>query len=94
MHFHNMPYMAKPLHKYPSPRGHEIYIFCRPFLGHHNYIHVLSEQCLGVQKKFLKKNSNVTLFNPKLPPPPLDGGVMKFTIVCLHTLQMLHTKFA
>ena len=66
--------MAKPLHKYPSPRGHEIYIFCRPFLGHHNYIHVLSEQCLGVQKKFFKKNSNFTLFNPRLPPLWMGGG--------------------
>ena len=35
MHFHSMTYMATPEHKNSCPRGHEIYNFGRPFLGHH-----------------------------------------------------------
>ena len=34
--------MATPKHKNPCPRGHEIYNFGRPFLGHHYYIPLLS----------------------------------------------------
>ena len=44
-----------PQHKNPCPGGHEIYSFGRPFLGHHNYIHSLSVQCLGVEKKNFKE---------------------------------------
>ena len=33
MNFHYMTYMATPLQK--NPKGHEIYKFGRPFLGHH-----------------------------------------------------------
>ena len=40
-----------PEHKNPCPRGHEIYNFGRPFLGHHYYIFGLSDQCLRVEKK-------------------------------------------
>ena len=47
--------------------------------------------CLGVEKKIFKKYNNFTLFAPKLLP--LWVGVMKFTISCLLTLQMLHTTF-
>ena len=43
------------------------------------------------RRRLLKKYSNFTLFTIKLPP--LWVGVMKFTISCLLTLQMLHTKF-
>ena len=39
----------------PLPRGHEIYNFGRPFLCHYNYILSLSDLCLGVEKKILKK---------------------------------------
>ena len=46
------------------------------------------EPCPRVEKK---KYINFTLFTPKLPP--LGAGPMKFTISCLLTLQMLHTKF-
>ena len=50
-----MTYMATPSHKNPCPRGHEIYNFGRPFLGHHYYILGLSDLCLGVEKKILKE---------------------------------------
>ena len=55
MQFHYMTYMALPLHKNPCPRGHEIYNFDRPFLGHHYYILGLSDLCLGVEKKIFKE---------------------------------------
>ena len=55
MHFYYMTYMAMPQHKNPYPRGHEIYNFGRPFLGHHYYIHGLSDVCLGVEKKIFKE---------------------------------------
>ena len=83
--------MVTPLHKNPCPGGHEIYKFGRPFLGHHYYILVFSDQCLEVEKKIFKKYSNFTLFTPNLPP--FKWGVMKFTILCLLTLQILYTKF-
>ena len=37
MQFHYMTYMTMLLHKNRCPRGHEIYNFDRPFLGH--YLH-------------------------------------------------------
>ena len=39
----------------PCPGGHEIYNFGEPFCGHHYYILSLSNLCLGVEKKILKK---------------------------------------
>ena len=39
----------------PLPRGHEIYNFGRPSLGHHYYILGLSDLCLGVEKKIFKE---------------------------------------
>ena len=38
-----------------AKKGHEIYNFGRPFLGHHNYILSLSDLCLGVEKKIFKE---------------------------------------
>ena len=53
MHFHYLTYMTTPLLKNPCPRGHEIYNFSWPFLGHHYYILGLSDLCLGVEKKIV-----------------------------------------
>ena len=50
-----MTYMAILWHKNPCPRGHEIYNFGRPFLGHHYYILGLSDLCLGIEKKIFKE---------------------------------------
>ena len=47
--------MAMPLHKNPCPRGHEIYNFGRPFLGHHYYILGLSDLCQRAEKKIFKE---------------------------------------
>ena len=47
--------MATPKHSNPSPRGHEIYNFGRPFLGHHYYILSLSDLSLGIEKKIFKE---------------------------------------
>ena len=38
MHFYIKSYMAMSWHKNPCHRGHEMYNFGRPFLGHHYYI--------------------------------------------------------
>ena len=35
-----MTLKVKPQHKNPNPRGHEIYNFSRPFLGHHYYTYL------------------------------------------------------
>ena len=34
-----------PIAKGPLSRGHEIFNFGRPFLGHHYYLLILSESC-------------------------------------------------
>ena len=47
--------MAIPLHKNPCSRGHEIYKFNRPFLGHYYYILGQSDLCLGVEKKIVEE---------------------------------------
>ena len=54
-----MTYMATPEHQTPSPGGHEIYNFGTPFLGHQYYIHSLSDQRLGVEKKIFKEIMHV-----------------------------------
>ena len=59
--------MAMLQHKNPA-RGHEIYNFGRPFLGHNNYTLSLSETCPGVENIF-KKYVNFTFFYPKMNSP-------------------------
>ena len=39
----------------PLSQGHEIYNLGRPFFGHHYFILGLSDLCLGVEKKIVKK---------------------------------------
>ena len=70
MQIHYMINMATFLHKNPCPGGNEIYNFCRPFLGHHYYIHVLQMINAWELRRFLKKHSN---FTPKITSP-LDRG--------------------
>ena len=55
---------------------HEIYNFGRPFLGHHYYILGLSDQCLGVEKKFLR-NTAILHFLPQ-NYLPFGWGFIKF----------------
>ena len=43
MRFYLMTYMATPWHKNLWPRGHEIYSFDRPCLGHHYFVLSLCE---------------------------------------------------
>ena len=45
-HFHDMNYIAKPLHKNPYPMDHEIYNFGRPAFGHHYYVQYIVPVCL------------------------------------------------
>ena len=73
--------MATLYRKNPCPGGHESYNFGRPFLGHHHYIYSLSDLCGSKEEDFYPKNYF----------PLGSGAVMKFTISCLLTLQMLHT---
>ena len=94
MHFQYMTYMATPQQKNPCPGGHEIFNFGRPIIGHNYYILGLSDQCLGLEKKLFKKHAAILhLLPPNYIPFRWGGGVMKFTISCLLTLQMVHTKF-
>ena len=88
-------YMAEILPILVCLGGHEIYNLDRTFLGHHNYILslFLSDSIPRSRswKKIFEEILNFTPFTPKLSP--LRMGVMKFTISCLLTLQMLHTKY-
>ena len=88
MHYHYMTYMATPQHKTLWPGVHDIYNFGRYSLVIITIYLVWSMP--GSGEDFLKKCINFTLFTQKLPP--LWVGVMQFTISCLTTLQMLHTK--
>ena len=38
-------------HKIPCPRGHEVYKYGRPIVGHHYYILSLSDVCLSVENR-------------------------------------------
>ena len=61
--------MTTPWHQNPSPRGHEIYNFGRPFLSYHDdsvYIFNMSDPCPVADKT-----------RRRTPAP----GVMKFTIL-------------
>ena len=85
--------MATPHHRNPSPRGHEIYNFGRPFLGHHYYILGLSDLCLEVEKKIFKEimHSNyMTYMSTPLHKNPYPG-VMKFTIMVDPSLVIITT---
>ena len=96
MDFHYINYMTMPKHRNPCPGGHEITKFGRQLLGYHYYIHVtiLSDLCLWVKKTIFKKNNAFSLWiiwtQPSTRTPVF--GIMKFTISCPFTLQMLHTK--
>ena len=93
VHFHYITYKDMPLLRNPCPGGHEIYDFGRPFLGHHNFIHSFSVLCLGVEKKIFKEIHQFYTFYTKITSSWDGEGVMNFTISCVLTLQMLHTKF-
>ena len=58
--------------------GHEINNSGRPFLGHHYWIHILSDLCQGVQKKIFKEKCKFYIFNSKTISPlggwPWVGG--------------------
>ena len=54
MQFCYMTYMATPPHKNPCPRGHEIYNFGRPFLGHHYYMLCLIYTWVQKRRLFTK----------------------------------------
>ena len=59
-----MNHMGTPLKMNPCLRGHEIYNFCRPFLGHHITIFSLSDLCLGIEEKiFQNTNHAFSVYN-------------------------------
>ena len=74
--------MATPLHKNPCPRGHQIYNFGRPFLGHY-YILGLSDLCLGKEKKIFKEimQFHYTTYMPHPSTRTPAPSVIKFTIL-------------
>ena len=91
MHFHFMTYIATPQHKNPCPGGHEIYNFVDPSLVMITIHLVCLNHAPEKRRRLLEKYINFTLFIPKLHP--IGMGIMKFTIPCLLSLRMLHTKF-
>ena len=52
----------------------------------------LSVLCIRVKTNIFKEKYQFYTFYPKITSP-LGGGYMKFTMSCLPTLEMLHTKF-
>ena len=62
----------------PLPRGNEIYNFARPFIGHHYYIHNLSNPCSSVDKK--RRNLIFALYGHAPAQEPLPRG-SRFTIL-------------
>ena len=100
MHFHYITYIATPLHKSPCPRGHELYNFSRPFLGHYNYILRLSVLFLGVEKKILKEIMllrYMTYMATLLHKNPCPGGHEIYNlvdpsllIITIHLICMYH----
>ena len=70
-----MTCMATPLQRNPCPRGHEIYYFGRPFLGHHFYILSWSQPCPCVEKIYKEKHIyRFTRFTPNLPRLGIGKG--------------------
>ena len=95
MHFHYMTYMATPQHKNPCPEVMKFTNLEEPSLDIITLYLVCLNHAQEQRRRFLNKYINFRLFTPKLPPLETEGGggVIKFTISCLLTLQMLHTKF-
>ena len=50
-----------------------MYIFGRPFLGHHYYIPSLYGPCPGVEKKIFKEIQQFNTFYQELPPLWVEG---------------------
>ena len=88
-----MSHMAMLQYKNPCPRGHRIINFGSPFLLIIT-IYIVCENMPRSKEEDISRNTSMFhffLFNYLL----LRFGwrVIKFTIPCLLTLQMLHTKF-
>ena len=88
IHFHPMTY-SHGLAQEPPHRGSFNYSFGRPFLDLHYYTLSLSEQCPRVKKIFLQIHQFYTFYS-KIG---IWVGGHEFTISCLLTLDLLHTKF-
>ena len=78
-----MTYIATPYHQNPYPRGHDIYNFSRPFLGHNYYKLSLSDQCLGVENIISKEimHFHYIIYMARPQQRTTAPGVMKFTIL-------------
>ena len=74
------------------PWRHEIYNFGRPFLGHHWYMYIF-HLCSGeIENKIFRVLHQFYTFYNRIFSCWGECMVMKFTISCLLTLQMLHIK--
>ena len=82
-HFNYMFNVAKPKHKNPCPRDHEIHNLGWLFIAHHYDLLSLSDHCPGVEKKNFKDTIIFTMWliwpHPGKTTPVLE--VMKFTIL-------------
>ena len=82
MHFHSVTCMATPQRKGVM----KFYNFGGSFLGHNYYVLKMYGPCTEEEKIFLRNTPILHFF-------PLGLGFIIFTISCLLTLQMIHTKF-
>ena len=72
------------------PKGHGIYNFCRPFLGHHYYTLSLCGPCFGVEKVFFR-NVSILHFLPQ-NYTPLSWGLGHLQILVSLPYRCLKTN--
>ena len=88
LHFHYMTYMTMPQCKNSCPKGHKIYNFGRPFLGHHYYILSLSDLCLGADKKIFKEimHFHYVIYDhtPAQEPLPRGNPFLVISTICMY----------
>ena len=72
------------MHKNPSPMGHEIYKFGRPFIRNYYYILTLFDPCPSVDRKRIR-NIVFSLYghDPAQEPYPVGHKIYNFGILFL-----------
>ena len=95
-----MCHIATPSIKKHYPRGHEIYKFGKPFLGHHTYTLSLFDLCLKVEKTIVKELMHYNYMSFMTEPNKMTSvpGVMEFhnvvepflVLITLHLVCLKH----
>ena len=82
-----------PSTRTPTPGVMKFIILVNPSLVISTIHLVCMDHAPDLEKKIFKEIHQFYTFYPKITSSWRGGGGMKFTIYCLLTLQMLHTKF-